>query len=171
MRIFLKNQFKSKCIHIPFIYMISNCYKKCLIIHHAEQRVYRLKRLTASQEYSSHQNWNTLKWHPHRLQDLKQEAWHSDHFEQSSGSQTCPGVPPALHILYVSFIYHTWFNSSAHRWRLRGLKWVCQIQGDIQNVRFWGYWRGLRTTAVENQTHSEITRQQVTTARKRSKTQ
>ncbi len=29
-------------------------------------------------------------------------------------SQSCPGGPPALHLLYVSLIEHTWFHSSAH---------------------------------------------------------
>ncbi len=30
---------------------------------------------------------------------------------KSSASQSCPGGPPALHILYVSLIRHTQFSS------------------------------------------------------------
>ncbi len=48
----------------------------------------------------------------------------------SSGSQTCPGGPPALHILCVS-LYHSWFSSSVGTARPE--------VGDMQNVQCWGY--------------------------------
>lgn len=42
-------------------------------------------------------------------------------------SYPVPGVPPTLHIVYVSRLKYTRFNSSVHQQRLQALKQVCQI--------------------------------------------
>ncbi len=58
-----------------------------------------------------------------------------------------PGRPPTLHILCVSLIKHTWFNSLKET---PGPEMGVSDKGDIQNVQCWGCpGRGLRNSAIE----------------------
>ncbi len=47
-------------------------------------------------------------WYVQILNEKNKYVWGKQY---CSASQTCPGGPPGLHILYVSLIRHTQFSS------------------------------------------------------------